>query len=71
MPESIKVASKEEVAVFWTQVMCGVLSIDGDPPSLKDRLKASELLSKHLGMFKENKESSKQVQFVGIDNVAD
>jgi len=71
LPELTKVASKEEVAIFWTQVMCGVPSIDGDPPGLKDRLKASELLSKYLGMFKESKESSRQVQFVGNDNVAD
>ena len=65
MPKQIKVADKEEVAAFWTEVMRGNLTVE------KDQLKASEFLSKYLGMFKESKESSRQVQFVGNDSVAD
>ena len=72
MPKKQKeVADEIEVAAFWTEVMRGGLAADDRPPGMKDQLKATEFLGKHLGMFKESKETPGQIEFVGDEDLAD
>lgn len=53
--ESIKtIASRQERQEFWTAVMLGVEKDNGKKPTLKDRLRASELLGKSEADFTEN-----------------
>lgn len=66
-----KVADETEVAAFWTEVMRGHLAADERPPGVKDQLKATEFLGKHLGMFKESKEMPGQIEFAGDEDIAD
>ncbi|MBE6038570.1 MAG: hypothetical protein E7218_05125 [Anaerofustis stercorihominis] len=54
MAKRRKIASLEEIAVFWTEIL---RSEDSD---LKDKLKVSELLIKALGGSIEIKEESKE-----------
>ena len=66
-------ADKNEITGFWTKVMRGNHAAE-DLSEIKVQIKASELLSKHLGMFKESKESEESrsaIEFVGDEHLAD
>ncbi|HSW00012.1 MAG TPA: hypothetical protein VLI39_07560 [Sedimentisphaerales bacterium] len=48
------VLRKEELQRWWTEVIA--CRVEGDPPSMADRLRASELLGKSFGAFTEKVE---------------
>lgn len=41
----------QELQVFWSCVMRGIITENGQVPAMKDRLRASELMAKSLQMF--------------------
>ncbi len=49
-------ADREERQAFWTSVMRGEPDADGTRPTIRDRLRASELLGKAQGDFLERRE---------------
>jgi len=71
MPRKKKVADIEEIASVLTAIMRGEAVGDGDPPGIKDQLKATELLGKHYGMFKPKEEVPGQIEFFGDEDIAD
>ena len=70
MQNQAEEANEKEITEFWTEVMRGKRSAE-DLSEIKVQIKASELLSKHLGMFKESKESPRKIEFVGDEHLPD
>lgn len=60
------VANETEVAAYFTGVIRG-------EPTDKDKLKAAELLGKHLGMFekREQKSDTEPMEMIGADFLED
>lgn len=50
------IADREERQAFWTSIMRGEPTRDGEAPQIKDRIKAAELLGKSQGDFIERRE---------------
>jgi len=71
MPRKKKVASEKEVASVLTALMRGESTGGEQSPGVKDQLKATELLGKHLGMFKGKEETLEAIEFVGDEQLAD